>query len=716
MFPMLSYQVRVRFKEVRKASGIAYILLELMQQSVMRHEKITDVLKRFGIPEELHGLFGDELVRLTENGIVNADVTITMLQQPKYFREMTMDLFSLTEKGKMMFSEGAIPTGLEKEKLTNVFYHPESRSYETYTTRSYAKLETSFLGGYFLKRVQYDVSGMEDYLKSVKSSIHLKQEEMSIGIKYEEPEELAAKVEDNLTIEITSEDASFIFGTSDEQAFFNRYYSGSLMTACMLAKDKYKFKQPVPTADIASCRIDNLYTPEDTLKQVSRPCKMFLNRGRMGFVRADNVLTFDGAGTFLDLLDDNAEFALFDLSGCRYYSPLNLRMPCGFGDTCEMQLLVETKAEHDEYIRVLHSLLDWVYDVDYTPEIGRMVLYIAQEEKSPEYLVGYASHQIGKKQRPEDRITLLLEVNRVFSGEPAWKVEFDQLADEQFSAYLQSMKLENILFGYTALKPLAGAMGMPEVAFAARLADAFAETEDPELVYQALSGVGFTESSILPAVNVVVPLADKVLERTRIEGGSKMADRFIRLSSNLWKLCDMLGVDDPAAYTLREDYNADDFFNAYATFISAKKETEPYRTYAKEQYAELDRYAAVFEPVHEVLAAERTAAAKPDTVTVKFIDEQIARGRYSTAVSSMLIKAQYELWNRLPELHKLDAKEVIDGAKRNGCISAQQADMLHRLRMCRNGFQHPETQQIPCDKATLESWRDLVFSLKGGSK
>ena len=42
-----------------------------------------------------------------------------------------------------------------------------------------------------------------------------------------------------------------------------------------------------------------------------------------------------------------------------------------------------------------------------------------------------------------------------------------------------------------------------------------------------------------------------------------------------------------------------------------------------------------------------------------------------------------------------------------------EANRLHKLRMCRNGLQHPEKRQIPFDKATLEEWRDTVFSLKG---
>ena len=40
-FPMLEYKVDVLYNEVRKASGIAYIILELIQKSAMGSEKIA---------------------------------------------------------------------------------------------------------------------------------------------------------------------------------------------------------------------------------------------------------------------------------------------------------------------------------------------------------------------------------------------------------------------------------------------------------------------------------------------------------------------------------------------------------------------------------------------------------------------------------------------------------------------------------------------------
>jgi uncharacterized protein YutE (UPF0331/DUF86 family) len=58
------------------------------------------------------------------------------------------------------------------------------------------------------------------------------------------------------------------------------------------------------------------------------------------------------------------------------------------------------------------------------------------------------------------------------------------------------------------------------------------------------------------------------------------------------------------------------------------------------------------------------------------------------------------------------ANEIIDEAEQQGVIDREKADRLHNLRMCRNGLQHPESRQIPYNKATLEEWKEIVFSIK----
>lgn len=713
-FPMLEYKVDVLYNEVRKASGIAYIILELIQKSAMGNEKIAEVLKRFGIPSDLHYMFAKELSSLVANGILDTRINSSYIDNIKYFEQMTLDLFELTAKGEKMFAEGAIPTGQEKAKTTSVFYSPVTRKFDLVCTQSYAPLETSFLGEDFLDKVQYNVSGMEEYLKFVQTKIGLKAEEMIINVTYQKPKKLAAKTEENLTITIDAEGMDFGFATSDEKAFFESYYSSALMSAGMLMKDKYKFDISVPTVDFNTLKVDNLYIPIDAGKQAARPCKLFIGRGVHGYSRTDNVLRYENDGIYLDILDDKAEFALLDNAGCKYYLPLNVRIPCKtFGDVFEMQLLIETVASDEQFKRILQAIYLDCYEHSSSSESSQTLAYVATVLQDAELLNKYTRKKLSELGTDEDRIDLLLRLNTAFAKCEGWNAYFAEIARDIFARYTQTVELESIIFKNTVLTPLRKAMDMPESEYISALAEPLKKKESAELVYQALDSASFTESDILAVVNVIEMYATRVLERTPIDGATELAGKFALFSGNLWRLCDMLGVENPSDYTLKDDYNIDEFFNTFATYSKAKKEIEKYKAYAKESFIHLDRFDLIFNPVQEVLSIERTASEQPEKITIKFIDEQISRGRYSVAISNLLIKAQYDLRILLSSDLTVGANELIDEAERQGIIKRDEASRLHKLRMCRNGLQHPEKRQIPFDKATLEEWRDTVFSLKG---
>jgi hypothetical protein len=711
---MLEYKVDVLYNEVRKASGIAYILLELIQKSAMGSEKIAEVLKRFGIPSELHYIFAKELSSLVANGILNTRINSSYIDNIKYFEQMTLELFELTAKGKKMFAEGAIPTGQEKAKTTPVFYSPVTRKFELKCIQSYAPIETSFLGEDFLDKVKYDVSGMEEYLKFVQTKVGLKAEEMIIKITYQEPKKLAAKAEENLTIAIDADGMDFSFATSDEKAFFEKYYSSALMSAGMLMKDKYKFDVSVPTVDFGSINADNLYIPSDAGKQAARPCKLFIGRGIHGYSRTDNVLKYENGAPYLDILDDKAEFALLDNSGCKYYLPLNVRIPCkNFGDVFEIQLLVETVASDEQFKKILQAIYLDCYESNYSSESSQTLAYIATVIGDAELLDKYTQKKLSELGTDEDRIDLLLRINNIFSKCEGWSAYFTEISKVIFGRYVSSVELENIIFKNTVLTPLRKAMEMPEAEYISALAEPLKEKESAELVYQALESASFGESEILAVVNVIDLYAVRVLERTPIDAVTELSNKFALYSSNLWKLCDMLGVENPNDYTLKDDYNIDEFFNIFATYSKAQKDVDKYKAYAKATFEQLKRFDAIFNPVQEILSIERTASEHPEKITKKFIDEQISRGRYSVAISNLLIKAQYDLRILLSADLVVGANELIDEAESQGIIKRDEANQLHKLRMCRNGLQHPEKRQIPFDKATLEEWRDTVFSLKG---
>ena len=588
-----------------------------------------------------------------------------------------------------------------------------TRKFDLVCTQSYAPLETSFLGEDFLDKVKYDVSGMEEYLKSVQTKVGLKAEEMIVKITYQEPKKLAAKAEENLTITIDADGMDFSFATTDEKAFFERYYSSSLMSAGMLIKDKYKFDVSVPTVDWNSIKADNIYIPSDAGKQAARPCKLFIGRGVHGYTRTDNVLKYENGG-YLDILDEKAEFALLDNAGCKYYLPLNVKIPCkNFGDMFEIQLLVETVASDDQFRSVLQAIYLDCYERGCSAESSQTLAYIATVLQDAELLNKYTLKKLSELGADEDRIDLLLRLNNAFSKCEGWNAYFAEIAKEIFERYIQTVELENIIFKNTVLTPLKKAMDMPESDYISALAEPLKAKESAELVYQALDSASFAESEILAVVNVIDIYATRVLERTPIDGATELASKFALFSGNLWKLCDMLGVENPSDYTLKDNYNIDEFFNIFATYSKAQKDVDKYKAYAKATFEQLKRFDAIFNPVQEVLSIERTASEHPEKITREFIDEQISRGRYSVAISNLLIKAQYDLRILLSADLTLGANELIDEAESQGIIKREEANRLHKLRMCRNGLQHPEKRQIPFDKATLEEWRDTVFSLKG---
>ena len=257
LFPLLIYKTNIKYNEVRKASGIAYILLELIEKSVDSNERISDVLLKFGIPTDLHYIFGKELAGLLGTEIIKSVYETTHFSNPKYFSQIQVGEVSLTEKGRKMFREGAIPTGEERVKQKDIYFDPVRRKYDVASSVPYTDISSTCLDDAFIQSIEIDLSGMEDYINANPTQMGLKAEERIVSFETEEPQWKVSRVEDGLTIIIKENGVEFLHSTSDENVFFNKYYSSEIMKGIMLLKAKYKFydenKNPmqVPTVNYA---------------------------------------------------------------------------------------------------------------------------------------------------------------------------------------------------------------------------------------------------------------------------------------------------------------------------------------------------------------------------------------------------------------------------------------------------------------------------------
>lgn len=724
-FPLYIYRTNVKYNEVRKASGIAYIILDLLLKNASGNDTIVDVLLKFGIPKELHYIFGQEISNLISTDIISSRFGSDDFRG-RYFEVIRMADISLTQKGRKMFMEGAIPTGMEKVKSKDIFYSPVTRKFDVVSALPYTDFVSSFLGIEFLDRIPIDISGMEDYINANATKIGLKAEERVVSFETEEPQKMQVRKEEGTSIVVRPSGVEFAFETTDETSFFYKYYSAGIMTECLLAKEKYKFvnaqKELVTVPKIKIGELSNLanvYLPSDMSKQAARPCKIFLNKNTFGLERNDNVIKPENAcsDVILSFLDENAEFALLDVLGCKYYCPLNVEMPCQrFADTFEMQMLVENQASNEQFARIGGLLFDWYKDKAFDPDVGKVILYLVQALKDKTIFEIYLKQALRNLSSVDEKIDLILKMNAVFGKTAEWQEYFVRYGKELYTESMAQIKLDNMIYKNTVLSPLKEALNINDIDYVNMFASTTKETEDKSLVYQALQTAGFETNEILGVVNVVELYMGLVLDNERIDPSTELAARFETVRVNLWKLNDMLGIESYAEYTLKDDYNTDMFFNAYTTLQTSYKSIEKYKPYAESGYEMLKLYFGIYEPIHEILSLERTASSHPDKITVKYIDEYIARGKYKEAICDLVVKMQYDLRELLEADNLAQANELIDEAEQVGFIDSKQASALHKMRMCRNGFQHPERRQIPFDKPTIEGWRDIVFSLKGGSK
>lgn len=724
-FPLYIYRTSVTYNEVRKASGIAYIILVLLLNNANREDTIVDVLLKFGIPKDLHYLFGREIANLMSTDIIASRFAPGDFLG-HYFSVIRMSELSLTDKGKKMFREGAIPTGAEKVKVKDIFYSPVTRKYDVVSNQAYTTFASSFLGEEFLDRVDVDISGMEDYINANRTKIGLKAEERMISYETEEPQKMQVRKEEGMTLTIKPSGVEYGFETSDETAFFNRYYSSAVMTECLLAKEKYKFmgidrgQFAVPTVDLSDLEnVENIYIPFDITKQAARPCKVFVNRGRFGVkgIESSIKVSEPDSKNILDLIDENAEFALLDLSGCKYYSPYNVRIPCEkLGDILEIQLLVERKATADQFRAIWEKVYEIYQDTEFDGEIRRVILYVVQALNDKTMLERYLLHIFERFNSTDEKIDILLKMNAIFGKSEEWQEYLIKYGSQLFADSCGEIKLDNMIYKNTVLQPLKTVLKINDQEYIRRFAETTKDVEEPELVYQALDAAGFETHDILGVANVVEVYMNNVLENERIDAETGIATEFETLRANLWKLNGMLGIENYSDYTLRDDFNSEDFFNAYSTMQTAARKIDKYKQYAEKEYKVLGLYFTIYEPIHEVLSIEKTSASHPDRITSKYIEEYLARGKYKEAICDLVVKMQYDLRDLLNADNTTQANELIDNAESSGLINSGEANALHKLRMCQNGFQHPERRQIPFDKPTIENWSDIVFSLKGGSE
>ena len=238
-FPVLRYTADTSYVEVRKASGIAYILLQLISSSENNSEKLVSTLKRLDVPHDIHYIFAGELAYMISYGIIR-------MKSGRDFDADLLDMyqisdFEITDLGKKLFKEGTIPTGNDKIKHLNVYYDVSVKDIQVKFDRKLFRLDNSALDENCIGDVVLNNSDIEMFITENLSKYAFRKGERISGFEHQKPEILAYKMDDAVTLRITSEGMQIQAKDKDRDAFIHKFYSSVVITRILDAKKKYRF-------------------------------------------------------------------------------------------------------------------------------------------------------------------------------------------------------------------------------------------------------------------------------------------------------------------------------------------------------------------------------------------------------------------------------------------------------------------------------------------
>jgi len=173
--PILRYDVEISYSEVEKPSGIAYILLMMVQSAGKNNFSWQDMLDQFGLPTAMFGVFRDELESMKQKGMVDYSYVMT-LRTP-------VNTVTMTETGKKAFDQGII-TSQNKSKLDAVLYFPGegTRKFQIFTPKKSNFMQEGADERY--RQIPFDTKMMDQFIEQEKNLFHIRSSETIFSVNH----------------------------------------------------------------------------------------------------------------------------------------------------------------------------------------------------------------------------------------------------------------------------------------------------------------------------------------------------------------------------------------------------------------------------------------------------------------------------------------------------------------------------------------------------
>lgn len=699
-FPFLKINELVTYSEVKKPSGIAYILLVLINESKDKRVTLSNVLENFGVPKNLQYIFSDELEKLIQQDILTCEGFYK-----NEFENYNIGYFEFTIKGKKFFADESIPTGINKQTKIGVFYNIAKNELSLSINQDLepkplmdCALSPNFISSFKCR-------------KDVENYLNLHKGEKGVGIKKEEVitevetigeiENWTAKYE--CTIELTKDSLSIKFADEVLQKFAEKYYDSNIINASILYKNKFKFEskytEHISLVNFPDGKIDGLFIPKEIGNILKKKSRLFLTKGNYNAI-ASSVLSCVSPKA-IEKIDNYIEFVHVDLSGSVFgYVPATFDFKNSKFGLITLPLLLRLKVGNDELKEAIRTLFD--DKRDYSIENFKLLAKLTDITK--DYDFAYSLMDGYMSENRESNIIKLNEMKSVAVINSFILSKHKELTSLNYFAYIAETNESNLDTCLKIAQSVPKYLGIPEEESLKTIFSAGKQFSNKANTFNILASHGYSKEAVCSYVNPV----PEVL-KTKI-ADSEILLNLLNFNDKLNLLQNLTGIYDYKSFSFDEEsLDINIFKKQYGTAFSLFKSIQFFKNENIDLFNKYDGFMKVFGLINDNINMVENASKNPGDIKIELIEKKIASGLYQfvfvnlSAKLETILKTKYHLEGKL--------SVMLSNTRKTGVIDKDIVKDLNDFRKNRNASIHPENKNTDFTPDDLRRWTKEIFDL-----
>ena len=604
-FPFFKMNELVTYSEVKKPSGVAYILLVLISESKNKNDRLANVLENFGIPKSLHYIFADNIQTLMDQEILEE-----FNFYKSEFDNYLIGSFQFTSKGKKIFAEESIPTGVNKDLKIAVYYNiaMNELSLKMDTNLDPKPLMDCAITPEFMNKFKCE-KNVENYLNLQKGKgISIKKEEIITNVEQLDKENWIAKYDCDMNIK--GDEIEIKFEELVLQKFFDTYYTQDMVNMAISYKNKFKFKSSfkdnLKLSRYGFDRIAGIIIPkeiDDVLKQKNQ---LLLTKGNYKTLNGFMVTSADSINKY----DNTIEFIQVDMHDFVYgYSPGNFIFKNDLLGTVTIPLAVKIKLTKEELKGILkpyvYSLA--AYSEDNFKELVKVTNITDDLKLAREIIEGYLNNDV------ESNIVLLNEMKPFAISNAGISNIYRELLENNYNSYIDNITEDNL---ETVLKITSSIPKFLNIQNKDVLSKIFKniKVKNELEVYETLVNKGFDKSLVVLYVNPVT----EALKTKNVE--EKSLIDLINYDDVLSEMKRITNIRDYKNYLYDEEkINHSDFNTNFKKAINLQKNIQVFKKNNDALFTNYDGFMKLFSTINDDINLVKAALKNPNNLKLDLI-------------------------------------------------------------------------------------------------